>query len=179
MACVRRGLPVAAQHAETALFERVLWLGEDAYPGDAGLSAFGREMAAIRDALEMTDARCFVLLDEVARTTTPREGRALLIATLRGLVDRGATAIAATHLDRIAERAGAAHFRLIGLRPDILSLHEHASHAHLLRSLEDAFDRRFILVEGDGEQTSQAFDVARALGVPGDILTSAHEEFLL
>ena len=83
-----------------------------------------------------------MLLDEVARTTTPREGRALLIATLRGFAERGATALAATHLDDVAERCGAIHYRLIGLNAEFFGA-EHASAGQLLRSLEDAFRPSF------------------------------------
>lgn len=176
-ACVRRGMPVPAQHAEIGLFTQIVWLGDEAVAREIGLSAFGREIAAVRNALGLPAGRCLVLLDEVARTTSPREGRALLIGTLRGLTARGATAVAATHLDHVAERCSAAHFRLAGIDARFL-FEPNASPAQLLRSLEDAFDRRFLRVEDEKDQISQAFEVARALGMPADILDYAREEFL-
>ena len=50
VACVRRGLPVAARYAETALFDRIIWLGEHRELPDTGLSSFGREMISVRRA---------------------------------------------------------------------------------------------------------------------------------
>jgi dsDNA-specific endonuclease/ATPase MutS2 len=116
-ACAILGVPVPARAARLPLFAEVVWLGVagDRVGDDADLlSAFGAEVVEVRSALASTAAAgarpVLVLLDEFARTTSPREGRALLVAVLAELRERGAIGLAATHFAGVARAAGVAHF---------------------------------------------------------------------
>ena len=80
------------------------------------MSSFAREVLALKELLTSDAVRLLVLADEFARTTNPREGKALVVALLERLRARGACGLAATHLEGVAEAAGARHFAVRGLR---------------------------------------------------------------
>ncbi len=127
-ACVALGVPVPARRARLPLFDEIVWLGigrssadtslsEGRWSDDASLlSAFGSELVEVRALLQRSATQALVLIDEFARTTSPREGRALLIALLQTLHARDAHVLAATHLEAIAEPAGVARYVIAGLR---------------------------------------------------------------
>jgi dsDNA-specific endonuclease/ATPase MutS2 len=119
VACVALGLPVPATAARLPLVDSIAWLGLDASREEAGLlSSFAREVVGLRELLAAPRAaRALVLVDEFARTTSPREGRALTIALVRTLVQRGALALVATHYTGVAAAANVAHFASGRLRP--------------------------------------------------------------
>ncbi|HKE37211.1 MAG TPA: hypothetical protein VKB39_07260, partial [Candidatus Baltobacteraceae bacterium] len=116
--CAAFGIPVPAKSAETALFDEIAWLGIGADDGASGglLSSFAREVVRLRDVLARPAVKTFVLIDEFARTTTPHEGKALLIALIEALRARSACGMVATHLGGVANDAGARHFAVRGLR---------------------------------------------------------------
>ncbi len=78
------GIPVPAEDAQCGLFDQIAWLGIGA-ERDAGglLSSFAREVVRLNELLARPAANALLLIDEFARTTTPAEGRALLVAVIR------------------------------------------------------------------------------------------------
>jgi hypothetical protein len=117
--CAAYGLPVPARNASTALFDEIAWLGigtEEDAEGGSLLSSFAREVVRLRDVMERDRKRTLALVDEFARTTTPHEGKALLVATIDALRARGACGMVATHLAGVAAEAGVRHFAVRGLR---------------------------------------------------------------
>ena len=115
--CAAFGLPVPAARARLGLFDRIAWLGIGREEPMGGLlSSFAREVLALKELLTSDAVRLLVLADEFARTTNPREGKALVVALLERLRARGACGLAATHLEGVAEAAGARHFAVRGLR---------------------------------------------------------------
>ncbi|MBV9333395.1 MAG: hypothetical protein JO146_05260, partial [Candidatus Eremiobacteraeota bacterium] len=115
--CAAFGLPVPAANARTALFDQIAWLGLGREAQSGGLlSSFAREVIDLKAILARNSSRLLILADEFARTTTPHEGRALLIALLGRLRERGACGMAATHLAGIPPAAGVRHFAVRGLR---------------------------------------------------------------
>lgn len=115
--CAAFGLPVPAKRASVGLFAEISWLGVGTEEADGGLlSSFAREVVRLRDVLAPGERPLLALMDEFARTTTPREGHALLVAVLREFGARQMRAIAATHLAGVAGPGGARHFAVRGLR---------------------------------------------------------------
>lgn len=171
------GLPVPAQTCASALFEDVSWIGTGAVDDSAGLlSSYAAEVVRLAGVLSAGVRHGMLLLDEFARTTTPHEGGALLVAVLRSLERRGRVAFAATHLEHAARNAGVAHYAVRGLRelPSVT-----AAHGDLLAALEvlaQAMDYSVIAVDGDyyGKQ-SDALALARLLGLDEDIVAEAKE----
>jgi DNA mismatch repair ATPase MutS len=112
-----------------------------------------------------------LLIDEFARTTTPHEGKALLVALIRSLRRRGRLAFIATHLAGIAPEAQARHFAVRGLR----NVPKGAPAGDLqaaLASLADSMD--YAIVEsGDGTGQADAVALAHLLGLDEDIVAEA------
>jgi hypothetical protein len=175
-ACVALGLPVPARSARIGLFDEIVWIGLDATgEGEGGLlSAFGREVVALRTFFERAPRRALVLIDEFARTTTPREGRALSIALLDALRSRGACSLAATHLAGIAFDAGVAHFAIAGLRA--FPARDVGPPPELERALERiaaAMDYHVIEVDEDATTRADAIALADVLGLDAGIIARA------
>ena len=113
-----------------------------------------------------------MLADEFARTTTPLEGKALLVALLRRLRARGACALAATHLSGIASAAGARHFAVRGLRgipqaPPAGDLHR------ALAVLAASMDYTIAEVGDDDASSADALALASLLGLDAEIVADA------
>ena len=71
----------------------------------ASLSTFSAHVRMLRLVLEEADDATLVLLDEVGSGTDPAEGAALAGATLVSLTQRGAVALATTHLGTLKDLA--------------------------------------------------------------------------
>lgn len=180
--CVALGVPVPALYASVPLFDRIAWIGigRVAAEEDGGerrlLSSFGVEVDELRAFLERGARRPLVLLDEFARTTTPREGRALLVALLERLREDGARALAATHLHGIARRAGVAHYAIAGLR----RLPERSGRPLALGAALDAIaaamDYRLRPGDEDDAARGDALALADVLGLDGELLARARAE---
>jgi DNA mismatch repair ATPase MutS len=174
-ACAAFGVPVPAERAECALFDEIAWVGVGAHEERLGglLSTFAREVVHLRDALERGARRPLVLIDEFARSTTPLEGGALLVALLRRLKDLGACALAATHLAGIATSAGARHFAVRGLRG--IPQRPPAGDLHLaLASLAESMDYTIAEVGSDGASSADALALASLLGLDAKLVAEAH-----
>jgi hypothetical protein len=184
-ACVSLGLPVPAARASIPLFDDVAWIGigsgENGKRGEpaaesALLSAFGSEVVALRGLLERDAGRTLVLVDEFARTTSPREGRALLVAVVETLRERGACGLVATHLAGIAAAAGVPHFSSGALR----TLDGPAAAAPLslevaLRRIASAMDYRLERVDEDAVPATDALALAEALGLDTGVIARARD----
>jgi DNA mismatch repair protein MutS2 len=174
--CAALGLPVPAASARTALFDEIAWLGigtDGDVPGSL-LSSFAGEVVRLRDVLQRGAQPLFVLIDEFARTTTPHEGKALLIAVLQRLRERNACGMAATHLAGVARVAGVRHFAVRGLRgipkrPATTDLHE------ALAALAASMDYTIAEV-GEGEENSgaDAIALAQLLGLDQELVAAAY-----
>lgn len=165
------GLPVPAASARCALFAEVAWLGIGSETEEALLSSFAREVVRLRGVLAGSTERTLLLVDEFARTTTPREGNALLGALLAVLRRRGRTALAATHLYGIAESAGVRHFAVRGLRhmPEIAG----TGLREALEALAGAMDYAIVEVRDGEAGQSDAIALAALLGLDEEIVSEA------
>jgi hypothetical protein len=170
-ACVALGLPVPAARARVGLFDEIAHVGAADERGSL-LSSFGQEVVRLRDFLLRGAARALVLIDEVGRTTSPREGRALLVALIETLRERGAIGLAATHLSGIAAAAGVEHFAVAGLRD--------APAAGGSLGVEDAIERiaavmdfRVQRVAEDAATRADALALADALGLDPTVVARA------
>ncbi len=169
------GIPVPAAQAQCALFESIAWLGIGAQEELGGLlSSFAREVVRLNELLMRPASRMLLLVDEFARTTTPHEGKALLVAILRGLRRRERLAFIATHLAGIAADAGVRHFAVRGLRdvpPSPVSGDLNAA----LSALAESMDYAVVEVAEEGERQADAIALAQLLGLDEDIVAEAKE----
>lgn len=173
--CAAFGLPVPAASARTALFDQIAWLGLGREAQTGGLlSSFAREVLDLKMILTRDAPRILILADEFARTTTPHEGKALLIALLERLRERGACGLAATHLAGIPGAAGVRHFAVRGLRgvplrqptPEI---------GEALAALADAMDYTIAEVGGDEQPRADAIALTALLGMDEAFVEAAYQ----
>ncbi len=174
--CAAFGVPVPARSATVALFDEIAWLGVGADEEVGGLlSSFAREVIRFRELVERPRERRLILMDEFARTTTPREGRALLIAVIERLRLLRAIGLSATHLAEIAPAAGVRHFAVRGLR----GIPEKPATTDLsaaLATLGASMDYTIEEVQDESERRSDAIALAALLGLDNDLINSAYEE---
>ncbi|MBD5635640.1 MAG: hypothetical protein IAI49_14280, partial [Candidatus Eremiobacteraeota bacterium] len=188
-ACAALGVPVPARTARLPLFDEIVWLGigaADVAPARAGLlSPFGAELVQLPAVLGAGPApraaggesrRALVLVDEFAQSTAPREGRALTIALLETLRERGALGLAATHFAGIAAAAGVVHFAIGRLEPAAAPLAPSLASESLEAALERVANGMTYALERvaeDDAPNSGALALARALGLDATLLTRA------
>ena len=167
------GLPVPALSARCSVFEEIAWLGIGGREESGGLlSSFALEVVRLKDLLARPAAPSLLLIDEFARTTTPAEGRALLVALVRGLQRRGRLAFIATHLAGIAGQGGVRHFAVRGLRA-VPSVPSGADLHAVLAALSQAMDYAVIPVSETGTPQADAIALAHLLGLDDDVVAEA------
>jgi DNA mismatch repair protein MutS2 len=172
--CAAFGLPVPAACARTALFDQIAWLGVGREAQAGGLlSSFAREVLELKEILSRDAARLLMLVDEFARTTTPHEGRALLIALLARLRERRVCGMLATHLAGIAGVAGVRHFAVRGLR----GIPKHPPTTDVeqaLTALAESMDYTIAEVSGDDAPRADAIALTALLGVDRAFVDAAY-----
>jgi DNA mismatch repair ATPase MutS len=172
--CAAFGLPVPAARAQSALFDQIAWLGTGLQERAGGLlSSFAREVTALGEILSRSAPRLLILVDEFARTTTPHEGKALVVALTQRLRQRNACALVATHLQGVAVAAGVAHFAVRGLKgidmPPAASDRKSA-----LDALAAAMDYTIAEVSGDEAPHADAIALAELLGLDSEFVKAAY-----
>jgi DNA mismatch repair protein MutS2 len=172
--CAAFGLPVPAPKACVALFDQIAWIGIGREERAGGLlSSFAREVLELREVFVRNAPRLLFLADEFARTTTPHEGKALLIALLGRLRDRRACGMLATHLGGIARAADVRHFAVRGLR-GIPERPPTQDVGHALEALAGSMDYTIAEVAGDELPRADAIALTGLLGVDREFVDSAY-----
>ena len=95
------GIPVAAQRAVAALFDRVLVDIGDEQSIAADLSTFSSHMLNLKAMLDEATPNSLVLVDEMGTGTAPEEGAALAVALLDEFHKKKCIVLATTHHDRL------------------------------------------------------------------------------
>jgi DNA mismatch repair protein MutS2 len=119
------GIPVTAQRAVLALFDRVLVDIGDEQSIAADLSTFSAHMLNLRSMLAEATPKSLVLVDEMGTGTAPEEGAALAVALLEEFRKKNCIVLATTHHDRLKTYASttpgvvnaAVEFDDVNLRP--------------------------------------------------------------
>lgn len=170
------GIPVPAHDASCALFDDISWIGTGAAEDTGGLlSSYASEVVRLTELLARPAKHQLLLLDEFARTTTPHEGGALLVAVLRALKRRGRLAFAATHLEDVAVHADVAHYAVRGLR-ELPARGAQGDLRAALDLLAQQMDYAVVPVDGKYyDKQSDALALAQLLGLDEDIVADAKE----
>ena len=173
-ACVALGVPPPAREALLPLLGTVAWIGGEG-PEDRArlLSSYAAEIVRAKDVLANASPRALILIDEFARTTGPREGRALLVAFVEALRSRGAFALVATHFDAVAEAARVPHLRIAGLREGALGELDARNFDAALDAISAAMDYH-VVAAGDALAESDALALARLLGLDDAVVARAN-----
>ncbi|GIW48692.1 MAG: endonuclease MutS2 [Caloramator sp.] len=134
---------------------------------DNGLSTFGAEVLALNEAVKYKDKMGLVLIDEIARGTNPKEGRAILKAILSYFNTLNSVLVVTTHFDGVDDIAR--HYEVVGLKigEDVKNIS--------LKDLNLYMDYTLREVYGKYEVPKDAIRVARLLGFEEDILNLAEK----
>ncbi len=170
--CAAQGLPVPASSARVPLVARIAWIGADDRDDRAALlSAFGGEVVRVRGLLAGAEST-LALVDEFARTTSPSEGRALLVALVQTLAARGMRALVATHFAGIARETKTTHLAIAGLL-HALPIGATCDLDAALAALGEAMDYRVVAVGPDDEPHADAIALAELLGLDPSLIAAA------
>ncbi len=145
-----------ADHSEVAIFDAIFADIGDEQGIEQDLSTFSSHISQIVEILGRADDSSLVLLDEIGGGTDPEEGAGLAMALLDHFREKGSRTITTTHLNLLKAYA---------------YLHEDVTNVSVEFDPE-TMEPRYSLIYGvPGE--SNALVIARALGVPGEILDDA------
>lgn len=100
-------IPVVADRAVLALFDRVLVDIGDEQSIAADLSTFSSHMLNLKSILAAATERSLALVDEMGTGTAPEEGAALAVALLDEFREKHCIVLATTHHDRLKAYASA------------------------------------------------------------------------
>lgn len=164
------GFYVPAEHAEIALVDEVLLCMGDEQSELNGLSSFASEMLRVNTIVQDVKAgkNALILIDELARTTNPTEGKAIVNAMLDFLTDRRARSLITSHYSGIKARCK--KMRVKGF------IKEHVNGQLTINNINEFID--YSLIEDTHDSVPQeAMRIARILGVDEELLDKA-ENFL-
>lgn len=162
--------PVCAESAALGTFDRIDAVWDDGRE-TKGLSTFGREVAALVDALG-AEGRVLLVVDEPARGTNPVEGTALAESICEVLAGRSGRALVATHLP-VAFSTAVARLRIAGLEDIddgaiVAAIETEDWRATLARVMD------YRVVDDDGSDAPRdALRIARLLGLPPALVDDA------
>ena len=170
----RLGIPPPCEEAEIPFFDHI-WYNQSESGSEADLSSFGREVVAFSETLKQ-DGNTLFLLDEFARGTNPTEGEKLASAVLKHLCDSRHFCLASTHFTAPALLEGVAHYGIAGLDPAILDQKKPLSPSQRLKALNEAMNYELQRLKTNQAPPLSAIRVARALGLPQEILNLTQTE---
>lgn len=110
------GFFVIAEEAKFPLIDFVFFISDDMQDISKGLSTFGAEIMKLKEVNIFLDLGIgFVVFDEFARGTNPKEGQKFVKALAKYLNDRPTISLMTTHFDGIV-REGMNHYQVVGLK---------------------------------------------------------------
>ncbi len=160
------GFYVPAKKAELNIVEAIMISLDDGQEELKGLSSFASEMLDLNEMLREVKQgkQLLLLIDELARTTNPTEGKAIVNATLDMLFEHGVQSIITTHYSGIV--SSCRKLRVKGFVEDRVkgSLSK--------KNIEEYID--YSLIEDkEADVPMEAIRVARMLGVDDELLDKA------
>ncbi len=147
----------ASTTSEIGVFTKILTDIGDGQSIQQSLSTFSSRMKNVIEILKQSNQQTLVLLDELGAGTDPAEGMGLATAILEQLNEMGARTIATTHYNDIKTFA---------------TEHPDFENAHMEFDLETLMPVYELTIGKPGH--SQAFHIARKLGLHPRILEKAH-----
>lgn len=160
------GFYVPANSASMVIVDQILMSIGDEQSELNGLSSFAAEMMNVDEIIRKSKAekRILVLIDELARTTNPEEGKAIVNATLDVLSQHNIRSLVTTHYSGLDWNGR--KLRVKGLQSEKLTDQLTA------KNINDFMD--YSLVENESEiEDKQALQIARLLGVDEELLEKA------
>ncbi|MDD2548494.1 MAG: DNA mismatch repair protein MutS [Bacteroidales bacterium] len=163
------GFFVPATSAKIVLVEQILFSIADEQSELSGLSSYASEMLKVNNIVQLgkKQKRLLVLIDELARTTNPTEGRAIVSAVANIMDGCNVRAVITTHYSGLTTQCR--KLRVKGFM-------EKSKDASItVENIGEYID--YSLVEDDGSTVPhEALRIAQILGIDADILSEASKE---
>lgn len=134
---------------------------------EASLSTFSVEMREMAFILRNVDDKSLVIIDELGRGTSTRDGLAIAIAISEALIQTKASAWFATHFAELA--------RVLGDRPGVLNLHLAAKSSETNEGLPHLMMLYKATAGTVDDQEHYGIHLARAIGLPPSFIEKAEE----
>jgi DNA mismatch repair ATPase MutS len=170
------GFRVPATEFRTRIYSSIHVLGT-APTSIEGLSSFGHEIHQLTKAFE-GDAPRLLLVDELAKTTSATEAKAILYAVLKYTVqNKSITGFFSTHFINIPEIEGVLKFRMKGLNRQAFENHcaQQSEDIHERIRLINAFMQYEVIEDNEQQSTKDALTIAELLGLNSEILKNAND----
>jgi DNA mismatch repair protein MutS2 len=156
---LKAGLHIpASPDSEMAIFDFIAADIGDEQSVEGNISTFSGHLFSIIEVFQHMTANSLILLDEIAVGTEPAHGAALAKAILAQLAARNARVVITTHYDDLKSL------------PFEEGNYENASMEFDLKALQPTY--RLVIGQPG---TSYAFEIARRLGIPADIVEQAEK----
>lgn len=178
-AMAQYGLFVPAKSMELSLNNFIKTSIGDMQSTDSGLSTFGGETKTVQEAIEKSDNRGLILIDELARGTNPEEGYAISKAIVSYLKDRNSISLLTTHYDNVANMDEVLHLQVVGLsQVNIEDLKEEFTFENKMETINKYMDYNLKPVKNNTEVPKDAINIAKIMGLDEKILQLA-ETYLI
>lgn len=178
MLLAHMGFFVFAQEIRFSILNYMCYISDDMQSVSRGISTFGAEILSINKMVEgIKDGKGFVILDEFARGTNPREGVLLVRALCKFLKGYHTISLLATHYDGIVDK-DMTHYQVIGLRyleKDILRAIMNSNPEKAIGHIQEKMDFNLELVSEDAIVPKEALTVAELLGLDDEIIAIARD----
>lgn len=161
------GFYIPAKSASIVPVEKIMLSMGDEQSELSGMSSFAAEMMNVNEIINAVkqNTKVLALIDELARTTNPEEGKAIVNATIDILESKKVRSLITTHYNGLQT-----HCRKLRVKGLIA---EKISETLSIKNINDFMD--YSLVDNNSEiATMQALQIAEILGVNEDLLVRAN-----
>lgn len=165
---VAYGMFVPCERAKVCLFNHIhISVGDD-QSIEKGLSTFGAEIINLKKALENSNERSLILIDELAGGTNPKEGYAITKSVVGYLKKKDCLSILTTHYDNIANDKDIQNFQVSGLK-----LPEGINQFSNIDEISKYMDYSLVEIKQGSQVPKDAINIAKIAGIPDEIITQA------
>ncbi|KAH8204380.1 hypothetical protein TruAng_001431 [Truncatella angustata] len=159
------GCFVPAEYAAFPIIHQVLVRMSTDDSIEANLSTFSTEMRDMAFILRNINGRSLVMIDELGRGTSTRDGLAIALAISEALIQSNSLVWFATHFHQLA--------KVLGSRPGVLNLHLDTDISNGDQGETPKMTMLYKISSGPVEAEHYGINLAKVIGFPDDILQIA------
>jgi dsDNA-specific endonuclease/ATPase MutS2 len=171
------GFFVPCRDARVGLSSSIHILIGDSQSLQRGLSSFGSEMEELKDVLDHSKERAFILIDEIASGTNPSEGAALTRAVIEYLNKHPYICLITTHFDGVNPEDRGQNLQVVGLaNADFKKLDKELRYANRKDRIDIVgryMDYNLRVIQGEQTVSREAINIAKMLGIYDEIIDNA------
>lgn len=167
------GFFMFCDEAHIPLLDFIYFISDDLQSVHQGLSTFGAEIINLKTVVEHSKIKNgFIVLDEFARGTNPKEGSMLVKALCSYLNKLNSISLISTHYDNVIDR-GMVHYQVVGLKNlDFMSLKRKIdlNKTRSIEIIQEHMDYRLELVSNENLVPKDALNICILLGLEQEII---------